>query len=47
MSYKTSIGIDIEEAKDTYKKIIEIQEPHVEIFCCETICSIEEANISN
>ena len=32
--------------KDTYKKIIEIQEPHVEILCCETVCSIEEAHIA-
>ena len=46
MSYKTSIGMDKDEAKDTYKKIIEIQEPHVEILCCETVCSIEEAHIA-
>ena len=46
MSYKASIGIDIEEAKDTYKRIIGLQEPSVDIFCCETICSIEEAKIS-
>ena len=46
MSYRTSIGMDKEEAKDTYKKIIEIQEPHIEIFCCETVCSIEEAHIA-
>ena len=38
--------MDKEEAKDTYKKIIEIQEPHIEIFCCETVCSIEEAHIA-
>ena len=44
MSYKTNIGMDKNEAKDTYKKIIEIQEPHVEILCCETVCSIEEAH---
>ena len=46
MSYKTSIGIDVVEAKDTYKRIIGLQEPNVDIFCCETICSIEEAKIS-
>ena len=46
MSYKTTIGMDNDEAKDTYKKIIEIQEPHVEILCCETVCSIEEAHIA-
>ena len=46
MSYKTNIGMDKNEAKDTYKKIIEIQEPHVEILCCETVCSIEEAHIA-
>ena len=46
MSYKTTIGVDKDEAKDTYKKIIEIQEPHVEILCCETVCSIEEAHIA-
>ena len=46
MSYKTTIGMDKDEAKDTYKKIIEIQEPHVEILCCETVCSIEEAHIA-
>ena len=46
MSYKTTIGVDKHEAKDTYKKIIEIQEPHVEILCCETVCSIEEAHIA-
>ena len=46
MSYKTTIGVDKDEAKDTYKKIIEIQEPHAEILCCETVCSIEEAHIA-
>ena len=46
MSYKTTIGVDKVEAKETYKKIIEIQEPHVEILCCETVCSIEEAHIA-
>ena len=46
MSYKTTIGVDKDEAKDTYKKIIEIQEPHVEILLCETVCSIEEAHIA-
>ncbi len=46
MSYKTDIGLDKDEAKDTYKKIVEIQEPHVDIFCCETVCSIEEAHIA-
>ena len=46
MSYKTSIGIDVEEAKDTYKKIVELQNSHVDIFCSETVCSIEEAHIS-
>jgi len=46
MSYKTTIGLDKVEAKETYKKIIEIQEPHVEILCCETVCSIEEAHIA-
>ena len=47
MSYKTTIGVDKVEAKETYKKIIEIQEPHVEILCCETVCSIEEAHIAS
>tara|TARA_B100000963_G_C22514950_1_gene620180 strand:- start:94 stop:981 length:888 start_codon:yes stop_codon:yes gene_type:complete len=46
MSYKTSIGIDAEEAKDTYKNIVELQNSHVDIFCSETVCSIEEAHIS-
>ena len=46
MSYKTTIGVDKDEAKDTYKKIVEIQEPHVDILCCETVCSIEEAHIA-
>mgnify|MGYP000175247074 FL=1 len=46
MSYKTTIGVGKVEAKETYKKIIEIQEPHVEILCCETVCSIEEAHIA-
>ena len=46
MSYKTDIGLDKNEAKDTYKKIVEIQEPHVDILCCETVCSIEEAHIA-
>ena len=46
MSYKTSLGMDKDEAKETYKKIIEIQEPHVDILCCETVCSIEEAHIA-
>ena len=46
MSYKTSIGINKEEAKDTYKRIIDLQEPFVDILCCETICSIEEASIA-
>ena len=38
--------MDNEEAKDTLKKIVEIQEPHVDILCCETVCSIEEAHIA-
>ena len=46
MSYKATIGVDKDEAKDTYKKIVEIQEPHVDILCCETVCSIEEAHIA-
>ena len=46
MSYKTDIGLDKDEGKDTYKKIVEIQEPHVDIFCCETVCWIEEAHIA-
>ena len=46
MSYKTDVGLDKDEAKDTYKKIVEIQEPHVDILCCETVCSIEEAHIA-
>ena len=45
MSYKTSIGMEKQDAKDTYKRIIDLQEPFVDIFCCETVCSIEEANI--
>ncbi len=45
MSYKTSLGMEKEEAKDTYKRIIDLQEPFIDIFCCETVCSIEEANI--
>ena len=45
MSYKTSIGMEKEDAKDTYKRIIDLQEPFVDVFCCETVCSIEEANI--
>ena len=45
MSYRTSLGMEKKEAIDTYKKIIDIQEPHVDIFICETVCSIEEAFI--
>ena len=45
MSYKTSIGMEKEDAKDTYKRIIDLQEPFVDFFCCETVCSIEEAKI--
>ena len=45
MSYKTSIGMEKQDAKDTYKRIVDLQEPFVDIFCCETVCSIEEANI--
>lgn len=45
MSYKTSIGLEKEDAKDTYKRIVDLQEPFVDIFCCETVCSLEEANI--
>ena len=33
MSYKTDISLDKDEAKDTYKKIVEIQEPYVDILC--------------
>ncbi len=46
MSYKTDIGLNKDEVKDTYKKIIDIQEPHVDILLCETVCSIEEAHIA-
>ena len=45
MSYRTSLGMEKKEAIDTYKKIIDIQEPHVDIFICETVCSIEEASV--
>ena len=45
MSYKSSIGMDKKEAIETYQRIIEVQQPFVDIFCCETVCSIEEALI--
>jgi len=45
MSYKTSIGMEKKEAIETYKRIADIQQPFVDVFCCETVCSIEEASI--
>jgi len=45
MSYKTSIGMDKKEALETYKIIVDLQEPYVDVFVCETVCSIEEAKI--
>ena len=45
MSYKASIGMEKKEAIETYQRIVDIQQPFVDIFCCETVCSIEEAII--
>lgn len=45
MSYKTELGKNKIEATDIYKRIVEIQQPHVDIFCCETVSSIQEAEV--
>ena len=45
MSYKTELGKNKKEAKDIYKRIVEIQQQHVDIFVCETVSSIEEAEV--
>ena len=45
MSYKASIGMEKKEAIETYQRIVDVQQPFVDIFCCETVCSIEEAII--
>ena len=45
MSYKTELGKNKNEAKDIYKRIVEIQRQHVDIFVCETVSSIEEAEV--
>ena len=45
MSYKTEVGLSKQEASDIYKKIVEIQQSHVDILCCETVSSIQEAEI--
>ena len=45
MSYKTELGKNKNEAKDIYKRIVEIQQQHVDIFICETVSSIEEAEV--
>ena len=45
MSYKTELGKNKNEAKDIYKRIVEIQQQHVDIFVCETVSSIEEAEV--
>jgi homocysteine S-methyltransferase len=45
-SYQKTIGLDKNVALESYKKIVDIQENHVDVFLCETVCSIEEALIS-
>ena len=45
MSYKASIGMEKKEAIETYQRIVDVQQSFVDIFCCETVCSIEEAII--
>ena len=44
-SYHRTVGINRKEAIELYKKMIDIQEKHVDIFICETVSSIEEAEI--
>jgi len=44
-SYYRTVGINRTDAVETYKKMIEIQENEVDVFICETITSIEEAQI--
>lgn len=44
-SYQKTIGLDKNEALESYKKIVDIQERHIDVFLCETVCSIEEALI--
>jgi len=44
-SYHRTVGINRKEAIEIYKKMIDIQEKHVDIFICETVSSIEEAEI--
>ena len=44
-SYYRTVGINRSEAIDTYKKMVEIQEKGVDTFICETVTSIEEAQI--
>lgn len=44
-SYQKTIGLSKNEATETYKKIIDIQERNIDIFLCETVSSIEEALI--
>jgi len=43
-SYHPDTCPDLENAIASYKKIAEIQAPHVDFFLCETLSSIHEAN---
>ena len=44
-SYYRTVGINRTEAVEIYKKMIQIQERGVDAFICETVTSIEEAQI--
>ncbi|MEM7070524.1 MAG: homocysteine S-methyltransferase family protein [Pseudomonadota bacterium] len=42
-SYRPDKAPDFERCLQTYRRIVEVQAPHVDVFLCETLSSIKEA----
>lgn len=42
-SYRTDLLPPLEEAAELYEEIARIQAPYVDLFICETMCSVEQA----
>ena len=42
-SYHAEVAPEYEEMLETYSRIVEVQAPHVDVFLCETMSSIDEA----
>lgn len=44
-SYHKTVGVARQDAVDVYRRMVDIQLKYVDGFICETVCSIEEAEI--